>query len=243
MNIQPVYGERAIYIPEEKTIIVADLHIGIEYELEDKGVIISMQTKKLLERILKITGKKRGERIVILGDLKHTIENREYMMKERREIGYFLKELSKHAEIWIVKGNHDGRIRSKYAKIYGGRGILMGDIFMAHGHAWPSDDIINASVFVMAHLHPHIRIMLRSGYTYMEPCWIVGKFNKNIAEKYPGINTKMKVIVMPSFNPVVGGIAVNKEKISYGIAGMINWHNSVVYLLNGVNLGRIKNLS
>jgi len=239
--IQPIYGERALAIG--KTIVIADLHLGIEYEYEEKGIKVPVQTKNLLERVISILDKTKAERIIILGDLKHIIEKREYIMKERKQIGYFLKELNSHAEIWIVKGNHDGSIKSKYAKIYGARGLMLDDVALAHGHAWPSKNIMDASFFIMAHLHPNIRITTKTGFSYMEPCWVRGKFKKEFKEKYPEGNEKMEVVIMPAFNPIAGGIAINKEKLTHGIASLIDVENAYAYTLNGINLGRIRNLS
>ena len=238
--IEPVYGERALQIG--KTILIADLHIGIEYEYEEKGIKIPIQTKNLLSRIISILEKRNANRVIIVGDLKHAI-GKEAMIKERIQIRYFLKELSKHAEIWIIKGNHDGRIKSRHAKIFGARGILFKNFAIAHGHAWPDKNIMKSSHFIMAHLHPNIRITTKTGFSYMEPCWIRGKFKKEFKERYPDGNENMDVIIMPAFNPIAGGIAVNKEKLTHGIASLIDIKNSYAYTLNGINLGRIRNLS
>ena len=243
MKVEPIHGERALYIQKAKAIVVADLHIGIEFEYENRGITIPLQTKSMMERIVTLIKRKRAKKLIILGDLKHVILDREHIMKERREVAYFLKELSKHAEIWIVKGNHDARLKSKYAKIFGARGILLDNIAMAHGHAWCSPSIMKASILIMAHLHPYIRITTKTGYSYTEPCWIKGRFKKQkFSKKYPDGNENMQVIVMPSFNPIAGGIAVNKEKLEHGIASLIDIENANVYLLNGINLGRVRNL-
>ena len=243
MKLYPIYGERALFIPKEKTIVIADLHIGIEYEYSLKGINIPIQTKNLMNRCIDLIEKKRAEKVIILGDIKHIIEDVEYKEKERKEVRYFLKELSNHAEIWLIKGNHDGRIKSKHAKIFGGRGMKINGIALAHGHAWPSENIMDAEIFIMAHLHPHVRITTKIGYSYMEPCWIRGKFEKEkFKKRYENGNEDMQVIIMPAFNPLVGGLAMNKEEMKHGIASIIDIENSYVYLLNGINLGRIRNL-
>ena len=244
MKVEPIYGERALYIAKEKAVVIADLHLGIEFEYMAKGIIIPMQTKNLVERLLAILEKKRARKLIILGDLKHVINEKEYIMKERKEVRYFLKEMAEHVEIWIIKGNHDGRLKSKYAKIFGARGMMLDDVALAHGHAWVSPVLMKASIFIMAHLHPHIRLVTKTGYSYNEACWIIGGFKKEkFRKKYPEGNDDIRVIIMPSFNPVAGGIALNKEKLKRGMASLIDIRNANAYLINGINLGRIRNLS
>lgn len=246
MKALPIWNERALFITEIEAIVIADLHIGIESEYYLQGVNIVSQTRNLLERCKKLIEEKEAKKLIIVGDLKHVIagkgeEKQEMIMKERREVRYFLKEMSKLVEIWIVKGNHDGRLFSKRAKIYGTRGVKIEDIAFVHGHAWPSHEIMDSKLVIMGHLHPFVRIKTRVGYSYLEPCWIKGEFKKKEIKKRYGIK-KLKFIIMPAFNPLCGGIAVNREKIDVAITKIMDIDNANVYLLNGINLGRVRNL-
>jgi len=47
---------------------------------------------------------------------------------------------------------------------------------------------------------------------------------------------------MPAFNPLCGGIAVNREMLIGPMSKIMDIRNSYVYMLNGINLGRIRNL-
>jgi len=246
MKALPIWNERALFIPEIKAIVIADLHIGIEFDYYLQGVNIVTQTKNLLEKCKKLIKEKDAKKLIIVGDLKHVIagkgeEKQEMIIKERKEVRYFLKEVSKLAEIWIVKGNHDGRLFSKRAKIYGARGFKIKDVAFLHGHAWPSHEIMHSKLVIMGHLHPFIRIKTRVGYSYLEPCWIKGEFKKGEINKRYGIK-RLKFIVMPAFNPLCGGIAINREKIDIAITKIMDIDNADVFLLNGINLGRVRNL-
>jgi len=245
MKVEPIWGERALFIDELKALVIADLHIGIEYELYLQGINIASQTDKLLKRCKQLIEKKKAKKLFIVGDLKHVIgkESEEYyemMKKERKEVRYFLKELGKEIEIHIIKGNHDGLLKSKYAKIYGSRGLKIKNIAFLHGHAWPSHDIMNADLLIMGHVHPFVRIKTKVGFSYLEPCWVRGRFKKEKLKKY-GVN-KMNFIIMPAFNPLCGGIAVNSEELIGPMAKMLSIDNAEIYLLNGLNLGRVRNL-
>jgi len=244
----PIWNERALFIKKEKAVVIADVHIGIEFEYSQQGVNIGVQTDKLLERCKRLIEETAAEKLVIVGDLKHIIlakdeEQREMMRKERREVRKFLKVLDEYADIWIVKGNHDGRLQSKYAKIFGVKGMQIDDISFAHGHCWAGEEVMNGKIIVLAHIHPFIRITTKIGYSYLQPCWVRGKFQREkFLEKYKNGNHKMKFIIMPAFNPLCGGIAVNREKMEEAMMKIIDIEDAEVYLLNGLNLGRIRNL-
>ncbi|MBC7080702.1 MAG: metallophosphoesterase [Thermoplasmatales archaeon] len=244
--ICPLINERALYIKKEKAIVIADLHLGIEFEYHLHGINIPIQTSNILKRIESLIEKNNANKLIIVGDLKHVIsassggENKYFMEKERKEVRFFLKRLSELVEIIIVKGNHDAFLRSKRADIYNARGFKMGKISFAHGHAWPSQDLMSGKNIIFAHLHPVIKIKSNYGY-YTKPCWVRGSLNKNL-NRYIRWNKKMNFIIMPSFNLLCGGTAVNMEKLDGPIPKIADIENSCVYLLDGTNLGAVKNL-
>ena len=244
----PVWNERALFIDAEKILVIADLHIGIEFEYRKQGINIALQTDKLLEKCIKLIKESGAEILILLGDVKHMIiakeeEDKEMLKIERKSVRKFLKILNEYAEVWIVRGNHDGRLKSKYAKIFGARGTSIGDIALAHGHSWTDEEIMDRKYIITAHIHPFVKISTEIGYSYMQPCWVKGKMKKEaFLKRYGSGNHKMKFIIMPPFNPLCGGIAVNEAKIKEGMVKIFDMDNAHVYLLNGVNLGRIKNL-
>ncbi len=241
MNLQPVYGERALYWKDENAIIVADLHIGMEFEFREHGINIPFQTDRMAERCERLIESTGAERIIILGDLKHMIAGKEQLMEERKHVSIFLKRLSEKVEIVLVKGNHDGSIRSRRMKIYGPRGIKIGEVFLFHGHAWPGKEIADVSIAIASHLHPHVKIVNELGYSYIQPCWVRGKMKKEIMKKRYGREKKMEFIIMPAFNEIAGGVAIN-ESMPEKVFSMMDMDNANVFSLEGINFGRIRNL-
>ncbi len=243
--IYPLINERALYIKKEKAVVIADLHLCIEFEYRLQGINIPVQTSNILKRVETLIDKNNANKLIIVGDLKHVIslgnrENKYLMEKERKEVRFFLKKLSEIVDIIIVKGNHDVFLRSKRADIYNSRGFKMGDISFAHGHAWPSQKLMSGKNIIFAHLHPVIKIKSGYGY-YTKPCWVKGKVKKNL-NRYKRWNEKMNFIIMPSFNLLCGGTAINAEKLEGVIPKIADIENSSVYLLDGTNLGLVKNL-
>ncbi|MBC7128162.1 MAG: metallophosphoesterase [Thermoplasmatales archaeon] len=244
--IYPLPNERALYIKKEKAIVIADLHIGIEFEYHMQGINIPIQTSNMLKKIEFLIDENNANKLIIVGDLKHVIcgsdakNNRYFMEKERKETSFFINRLDKIVDLIIVKGNHDVFLRSKRANIYNAGGFKMGNISFAHGHAWPSEEIMSGKNLVFAHVHPVLKI--KNNYTYYtKPCWVRGPLNKNL-NKYRKWNKKMNFVIMPSFNPLCGGSAINENKIGGIIPKIADIENSYVYLLDGTNLGIVKNL-
>jgi metallophosphoesterase superfamily enzyme len=82
----------------------------------------------------------------------------------------------------------------------------------------------------------------RLGYKSFESCWVKGNCYKNILEeKYPNSNNP-EIIILPAFNSLCGGIAVNKESIIGPFNKLIDLKNSKIYLTDGSYLGLVKNI-
>src|SRR3989304_961112 len=95
------------YLPDIKTIIISDLHLGYEESLGKQGVLVPrFQFKNIIKRLDWITKHVPVEQVVLNGDVKHefgTISKQEWR-EVLRLIEYFEK---KNIKITVVKGNHD----------------------------------------------------------------------------------------------------------------------------------------
>ena len=242
-SVQPVLNEPVLFIEKEKILVVADLHIGIESELKEKGVSQPLKIDDMLNHFFEICEKYKPSEIVLLGDIKHNIPTSTY--KERKDVRSFLEKIKELAKIHIVQGNHDGNISyltPPEIKVYDSKGFTIENIGFVHGHSWPSDNVMNSEQVIMAHTHPTVLFEDRLGHKTFEPCWVKGFFKKELLlEKYPG-SENPKVLIMPAFNPLCGGIAVNREGIIGPMGKIVDLENSEVYLLEGTLLGFVKSI-
>ena len=62
--------EGAVYLKNEKLLIIGDLHIGYEIELKQKGINVDIDLLEILNKVLE---RVRANKIVLLGDVKHSI--------------------------------------------------------------------------------------------------------------------------------------------------------------------------
>jgi len=242
-DLKPIQNESALFIENKKILVIADLHIGIESELRGKGLSVTSQTSKMIDCLKKICSEYNPKEIVLLGDVKHNIPSS--TISERKYIANFLNSIKDFANIHIVPGNHDGNIQNYIfgnIKLHPSQGFKIDNIGFIHGHRWPSQDILNAKQIIMAHTHPTVMLIDRLKHMNFEPCWIKTNFiEEKLIEKYPESNNP-NVLIVPAFNPLCGGIAVNKEGITGPLGKMINMDEARIYLLDGTDLGMVNNL-
>ena len=68
-EIQPVYGSPALTV--DSTLVIADLHIGVESHLRSKGFHLISRTDDMYDEILLSAGD--CNKLVVLGDVKNTV--------------------------------------------------------------------------------------------------------------------------------------------------------------------------
>ncbi len=243
LDVQPILNEPTLFIESEKILIIADLHIGIERELREYGLNAPSQTSNMTDHLISLCKKYRPRNIVLLGDIKHNIPSS--TIQERNDIKNSLETIQSYGTIHIIPGNHDGNVSKMSPEgviIHPSDGIVIENIGFVHGHRWPGVKVMKCEQIIIGHTHPNIMLTDRLGYKTFEPCWIKGKFIKNkLKEKYPDTND-VKILVIPAFNELCGGIAVNREGVAGPMGRIMNVDNSEVYLLDGSFLGKVKNI-
>ncbi len=263
MDIKPLIDEPAMVVENEfKTLVIADLHLGIEAELRQKGINIGSQTEKLLERAIKCVKAVEPDVIILLGDVKHAVPKISWM--DRKEVPFFLAELAGFAPVYVVKGNHDGHLnkllpevtepeRKPKHEIYikSTRGFLFDGVGYTHGHSWLSKDLFSAEYILIGHNHPRIRLVSQSShYTSMKPVWIRAKCDYEAVKKQysePGISgwNDPWVIIMPAFNELCGGVTFNssnKRLLGPIASKLLRLEDMEVYLLDGTYIGKVGDL-
>ena len=238
-SIQPINNEPALYIKNKKILVIADLHIGIEEELKEYGIHSGSQTEKLLKKIESICKKYKPKEIILLGDIKHNIPTSTYM--ERKDVKTFLNKIKSFAKIHIIPGNHDGnidKIITNDIKLHPSSGFLIDNIGFIHGHRWPKKEIFESKKIIMGHTHPTIMLKDRMKFKTYEPCWVKTKFFESKVKKRYSIKNIPDLLIIPPFNPLCGGISVNKEGIVGPMKNIADIKNSEIFLLDGTYLGK-----
>jgi len=237
--------DRAIAIEQgkEKTLVVADLHIGLELELSKKGITLPNQLPKLEQRLDRLLKQTKAKRIVLLGDIKH--ETSGVSWSELWDVPEFLQRLKQKAKVAIVKGNHDGGIESVAPpgiEIHEPAGFMLGDVLLTHGQAWPDKSALGAKMIVMGHIHPVVEFW-SSGVRQAEHVFLRTKVNtKALEQKLKMKSALTNAIILPAFNLLVGGSAFNSagfRPIGPLLEKVVEWKHAEVFLLDGTFLGTL----
>jgi putative SbcD/Mre11-related phosphoesterase len=251
--LQFLTGEAALFTGN--SLVIADLHLGIEHEYYRKGITLPSQTKRLQERIDRLIATTKAHKLVILGDVKHKVPGTSF--QEEREIPDFFDCFLKKIEVEILPGNHDADLPQlvKKLKLRPSKGVLEGNCYFSHGHTWPAKKFLNAEYVIMGHDHPAVEFRDTLGFRWLEPVWVRAAFRKKrVMEKYKLKARPPKLpelIIMPAFNTFSGAIPLNTsvtQKRAGAEPGLgpltkaADMKKARIYLLDGTFLGQLKNL-
>jgi len=225
----------------ERVLAVADLHIGWEVALAERGVHVPSQTAKMLDKMLQLIKLCKPTSLIFLGDVKHAIAK--VAMEEWRDIPEFFETISKKVpNIQVIPGNHDGNLTPllpKTVEILPSKGAVFHDVGFFHGHAWPAPELLGCRNLVTAHVHPMVAFRDPMGFRITRQVWVKAICNcVKLAEpllKYMRIKadtdpaallkkrfdvsarSSSKFLIMPSFNDFLGGQIINKRALRKGV--------------------------
>jgi metallophosphoesterase superfamily enzyme len=148
-------------------------------------------------------------------------------------------------------GNHDGGIRSllpSRVKLHPAEGTVIGrrqKVGVTHGHSWPSREVIASRNIVMGHSHFRYEMRDKFGGRSKEAVWLFAAYDvADMLAKagHPPVKKgEGKLIVMPPFNNLVGGQAINaKGGFDFGpilSSGSFRLTDADIFLLDGTRVG------
>ena len=244
LELQPIPQMPALFILKTHTVVLADLHIGIEQELRNQGVHAPSQTNHLIASVLKLIDSYHPQDLIILGDVKHTIPSSRW--EERSDVRLFLETIATQTTIHIVPGNHDGNLQQILPDsviLHASEGFTRDTIGFVHGHRWPDPQVLRSKYVILGHTHPTIQLTDRLGNKTSEPCWLRGRLLlEKLTRRYPEVTKSPEMIIMPAFHPLCGGLAANAEKLVGPLAGSLDLQNAEVYLIDGSFLGKLQDI-
>ncbi|MEM0493234.1 MAG: metallophosphoesterase [Candidatus Thermoplasmatota archaeon] len=245
-DLQPIRDQSVLLSKKHRLLVVADIHLGIENEFYNHGISIEPQSNKIIKNITSLIEKYKPKEIILLGDVKHSIPSTP--RRERLEVKKLVETIKSYdCVIHILPGNHDGGLKEMIpgcVYIQPSDGFVYDNIGFIHGHRWPSRELIECKMLITAHTHPMIMLHDRLGYTLFEPCWLHGYLIKDEIKKHydTDIKKKAEITIMPAFNRLCGGTAVNKDGIIGPLGNIIDIMNLQVFLLDGSYLGLVKDI-
>jgi len=232
------------------TLLVSDLHLGLEKEMAKKGFRVPPYSQKMLDRMNALAEGNKLNRIIVVGDVKHSIGKVEDI--DWGIIPWFFGTLlDVFSAVEVVPGNHDALIKSLLpprVKLHPSEGTVIGKrakVGIAHGHSWPSQEVIASRNLVMGHSHFRYEMRDKFGARSKEAVWLFANYDVADLMKRAGYSTgkkgEGKLIVMPPFNNLVGGQAINsKGGFDFGpilSSGSVRVTDADIFLLDGTRVG------
>ncbi len=217
----------------ERTLVIADPHLGWETSLQEKGIHVPSQTPKLLQKLVGLLDQQKPDVLLIVGDVKYTVVASE--PGEWHDIPDFFGEIKKHvSEISVIRGNHDANLEPmlpENVEMHPATGVALGDVGLFHGHKWPSPALLGCKTLVMGHLHPVVVLRDAAGFKLSRQAWmrvevdsellarvllqkhgikVNGSLEGTLKRHYGVASLAKQLFIMPSFNDFLGGRAVNE---------------------------------
>lgn len=204
---------KTIFFPRQGILAVGDLHLGYDSMLKNQGISLNFNqledTKSELEIIIKkIRAISTLKKIIILGDIKHHFSFDKGEVFDLRNFIRFLEKYLPKENIILIKGNHDTFTLKDYKlRDY----YIEDDLAFMHGDKSFPEIFKNKKIktIVIGHIHPAIWLKdkcLGKGGVKREKykAFLIGRFKGK------------KLIVVPSFFPLIDGSEINEL---YGSGG------------------------
>lgn len=211
-----------------KLAAAADLHIGFEESMGEQ--LARIQTKKILEKTMRVLNRFPVSEILLNGDIKYTFGKES--KQEWNEIKHFIGEIIKKVRIKIVKGNHDFYLENMVRDF----DVMMSKEFELNGFLFAhGDEEIKAEkkkLIIIGNEHPSIKLRDEIGAIKKYPCFLYAK--------------KERVLVLPALNPWAPGtdvLSLNRKNFLSPILHTIDLENAQVYLLDGEEIYDFKKIS
>jgi metallophosphoesterase superfamily enzyme len=161
----------------ERVLVIADLHIGIESDLDVHGVHIPSQGPGRLGRVMACIDKGRPDLALLLGDVKHSVPLT--TRQEYRELPALLEEIRSRVPLRVVPGNHDGGIERflRDGELLPMRGALVDGVGYLHGHTYP-DPALLGHLLVIGHHHPMVTLRDKVGCALRDRAYLLTSVNE-----------------------------------------------------------------
>lgn len=247
-----VPGEAALIFSDsnQTTLLISDLHLGLEKEMAKKGFRLPAYSVKMVARIRDLADRHGATSLIVLGDVKHTVGKVEDI--DWSVVPWFFDTLlDLFAEVEVVPGNHDGNIKTVLpprVRLHTSQGTVIGQgrgrVGLAHGHAWPSPEAIATKNLVIGHSHFTYEMKEPMGARTRESVWVSATYDVARLMEGAGYHSQArgtgKLTVMPPFNRMVGGQPINRSKsFEFGpvlSSRSVSLEDADVFLMDGTRV-------
>ncbi len=268
MHLEIIKNEPVLLLHEEsrRVLVVGDLHIGYERVLFKQDYYSTNLAARITSQFEQLVADLNPTEIIILGDLKHSL--RDFSKQEFQQIAQLLLNLQQNATVTIIRGNHDADLELVVpddTQIISSRGFRLRfkskHVYLLHGHAIPSADILSCDSLIMGHIHPAITISALKEKSSVHRVWVKTGWKPTIIEalrNWLGEEAlgsednvvkkvmQMKVLIIPAYLDLLQGHILNADspKLQQGtpLFRHLSKENAEIIMLDLTPLGLLSKL-
>jgi metallophosphoesterase superfamily enzyme len=230
---------------EERNLIVADLHFGIEADLIAHGLHFKSRSAARLERLMQIIDRTDPDSLILLGDIKHSIPS--VTRQEYYELPAILKTLRDRIPVNVFCGNHDIGIERYLdpSEIRPKDGAILDNVGYLHGHMYPAPSLAG-HLIVIGHHHPLLSLRDEVGCSLQAPAYLRAGLDMDalgmVKDQKDAVPTR--VLFMPSFNEIAGYdlFQIVKNPFSPLSRNMVQ-KDAEIILADGTYIGPLESLT
>lgn len=177
---------RSMFIEDRKTLIISDLHNGKTAHFRKNGIAISkLSADDDLRRLESLILNYKPEKIMILGDLSHSVKNKEW------QDWINFRQTFIDLPFLLVPGNHDILDSKDYedANIQ-----ILSDVFEDAPFSFSHDPIDDPEIGlnISGHIHPGIRLRGSARQSMTLPCFYISS-NRIILPAFSSFTGRYKM--------------------------------------------------
>lgn len=177
----------ALYMPEMKALVLADIHIGKSTHFQKHGIAIPNTIfKNDLKKLETLISHFNPQKIIVVGDMFHAENNSEIQQFKDWKLQFSA------IQFILIKGNHDRYYRGIYKDLeveiipYE---LTLDGITFIHDLA----HFKTAGCTVSGHLHPGIYLKAKARQRIKLPCFAIGEQHLILPafSEFTGLNTRL----------------------------------------------------
>lgn len=194
--------QKAIYWKEQKTLIIADVHLGKSGHFRKAGIAVPIElAQKDLQVLSDLIDEHQPEKIIFLGDLFHSDKNSDWNW-----FSLWRKKYDKTSMV-LIKGNHDIIEEEHFINLNIAvlEEMLIMPFRLAHHPLKKEDKAANVGYTLCGHIHPGVYLRGKGRDSVTLSCFA---FSDHQA-------------ILPSFGKFTGRVAIQHQETDR-VFGILN---------------------
>ena len=189
-----LHSSRVVYWEQESILILSDMHFGKITHFRKNGIAVPTDImKEDIQRLFDVIQFFKPKKVIIVGDLFHSIANNEHELFKRWRNDFL------HIEFILVKGNHDIIVEDWYIKAnitLVATCLQIQNFFFVHQQEDFKNVVEENHFLFCGHVHPAIVLKGMGRQSLKLPCYY---FSNN-------------KLLLPAFGKFTGNFIVEPKK-------------------------------